>query len=159
MTTENRRVVSGRCNGPELEKIERRGRSSLEERRWRKEKSFRDVGSTYRRAPFRGNTPEALWTIGLVFPTESTSPWTFSRRKQRERESHDPWLQGNMKATPDRAAIFHNSRGPTSLKRIVTSIVSKWPVKFVAGASSRNLSRVPFRSSLCHWATIRWYFS
>ena len=52
-----------------------------------------------------------------------------------------------MKATPDRAAIFHNSRGPTSLKRIVTSIVSKWPVKFAAVPVRANLPRVPFRFS------------
>lgn len=91
------------------------------------------------------NTPGALWTIGLVFPTESTSPWTFPRRKQREaKRSHVAWFQGNMKATPDRAAIFHNSReGRRWWKESSRVSFLSGPWNF---APSSQALRVPFHS-------------
>lgn len=84
-----------------------------------------------------GNTREALWTIGLAFPTESTSPWTFPRWKQRGNEP-----EGNMKGTPDRAAIFHNSWVRRYWKESSGVSFLSGPWNFLA----LSLSFVPFAS-------------
>ena len=79
--------------------------------------------------------PEKLYErLDSYFRRESTSPWTFPRRKQRESEA--PLRQRRKYESYARSSIyiyiFHNSREePREFgeKEIVTSIVFKWPVK------------------------------
>lgn len=82
-----------------------------------------------------GNTREALWTIGLVFPTGKYITVDVSTAKTTRERNTAAANEGNMKATPDRAYIYiyfitHEKKQKNSAKK-KSSRVSffKWPVK------------------------------